>query len=69
MVFVDCFQDPLAITYDPRYALRLCIDNDLKAESVLLYRLLNMYEEAVDTALQVKITRCNTVADLDTTFS
>ncbi|CAF1194677.1 unnamed protein product [Adineta ricciae] len=47
--------DPLAITYDPRYALRLCIDNDLKEESVFLYRLLNMYEEAVDTALQVNV--------------
>ncbi|UJR25410.1 hypothetical protein I4U23_006757 [Adineta vaga] len=48
-------EDPLAITYDPRFALRLCIDHDLKEESVFLYRLLNMHEEAVDTALQVNV--------------
>ncbi|CAF4139127.1 unnamed protein product [Rotaria sp. Silwood2] len=48
-------EDPLIITYDPRYALRLCIDHDLKQESVFLYRLLNMHEEAVDTALQVNV--------------
>ncbi|CAF1189824.1 unnamed protein product [Rotaria sordida] len=48
-------EDPHIITYDPRYALRLCIDHDLKEESVFLYRLLNMHEEAVDTALQVNV--------------
>ncbi|CAF1610147.1 unnamed protein product [Rotaria magnacalcarata] len=48
-------EDPLLITYDPRYALRLCIDHDLKKESVFLYRLLNMHEEAVDTALLIDV--------------
>lgn len=43
------------INYDPRYALRLCIDNNLKEESVFLFRILNMYEEAVDTALEVSV--------------
>ena len=48
-------QDPTNITYDPRYALRLCIDHDLKKESVFLYRLLNMHEEAVEVALEVRL--------------
>jgi len=52
--------------YDPRYALRLCLENDLKRESVFLYRMLNMHEEAVETALEVDVKlakECASAAD------
>ncbi|CAF0851600.1 unnamed protein product [Adineta steineri] len=51
----DQKEDLSSITYDPRYVLRLCIDHDLNEECVFLYQLLGMYEEAVETALQVNI--------------
>ena len=46
-------QDPEDISYDVKYALRLCAECDLKRACVHIYSLMRLYEEAVDMALLV----------------
>lgn len=41
------------IHYDLKYALRLCAENGYLRACVLVYRIMELYEEAVDLALQV----------------
>ncbi len=39
--------------YDTQYALRLCMEHDLKEACVHIYAAMGLYEEAVDLALKV----------------
>ena len=48
------FQDPEDISYDVKYALRLCAEFGHKRACVHIYSLMGLYEEAVDMALQVR---------------
>ncbi|XP_030627233.1 vacuolar protein sorting-associated protein 18 homolog [Chanos chanos] len=52
------------INYDLKYALRLCAEHgDLRA-CVHIYRIMELYEEAVDLALQVDVDLAKSCADL-----
>lgn len=44
---------PSEIYYDLKYALRLCAEHGYLQACVLVYRIMELYEEAVDLALQV----------------
>lgn len=43
------------IHYDLKYALRLCSEHGYHQACVLVYRIMELYEEAVDLALQVRV--------------
>ena len=43
------------ISYDVKYALRLCAECDHKQACVHIYSLMGLFEEAVDMALQVRV--------------
>lgn len=49
------------IFYDPKYALRLCLEEKRMRACVYIYGLMGMHEEAVSLALQV----CKHVWDLN----
>ena len=46
---------PSEIHYDLKYALRLCAEHGYLQACVLVYRIMELYEEAVDLALQVNM--------------
>ncbi|XP_055729356.1 vacuolar protein sorting-associated protein 18 homolog isoform X1 [Salvelinus fontinalis] len=52
------------IHYDLKYALRLCAEHGYLQACVLVYKILELYEEAVDLALQVDVDLAKTCADL-----
>jgi hypothetical protein len=43
------------IHYDLKYALRLCAEHGYLQACVLVYKIMELYEEAVDLALQVSV--------------
>lgn len=43
------------IHYDLKYALRLCAEHGFHRACVLIYRIMELHEEAVDLALQVRV--------------
>lgn len=43
------------IHYDLKYALRLCAEHGYRQACVLVYRIMELYEEAVDLALEVSV--------------
>lgn len=47
--------DPDEISYDLKYALRLCMEHDRKRACVHIYSLMKLFEEAVDLALDVDV--------------
>ncbi|XP_043930132.1 vacuolar protein sorting-associated protein 18 homolog isoform X2 [Protopterus annectens] len=47
--------DPKQINYDLKYALRLCAEHGHNRACVHIYRIMGLYEEAVDLALQVDV--------------
>ena len=53
------FQHSDFVHYDLKYALRLCAEHNRKEACVHIYSTMELYEEAVELALQV-----NTVQDL-----
>lgn len=55
---------PSEIHYDLKYALRLCAENGYLQACVLVYRIMELYEEAVDLALQVDVDLAKSCADL-----
>ncbi|XP_077978049.1 vacuolar protein sorting-associated protein 18 homolog isoform X1 [Glandiceps talaboti] len=56
MLYLD-FQghSPAMVNFDLKYALRLCSEHDLKDACVHIYTTMELYEEAVDLALQVDV--------------
>uniref|UniRef100_A0A8C8FPF5 Vacuolar protein sorting-associated protein 18 homolog n=1 Tax=Oncorhynchus tshawytscha TaxID=74940 RepID=A0A8C8FPF5_ONCTS len=52
------------IHYDLKYALRLCAEHGYLQACVLVYKIMELYEEAVDLALQVDVDLAKTCADL-----
>ncbi|XP_064195688.1 vacuolar protein sorting-associated protein 18 homolog [Anguilla rostrata] len=52
------------IHYDLKYALRLCAEHGYLQACVLVYRIMELYEEAVDLALQVDVDLAKSCADL-----
>ncbi|XP_017310953.1 vacuolar protein sorting-associated protein 18 homolog [Ictalurus punctatus] len=52
------------IHYDLKYALRLCAEHGYHQACVLVYRIMELYEEAVDLALQVDVDLAKSCADL-----
>ncbi|XP_077366593.1 vacuolar protein sorting-associated protein 18 homolog [Festucalex cinctus] len=52
------------IHYDLKYALRLCSEHGYLRACVLVYRIMELYEEAVDLALQVDVDLAKSCADL-----
>ncbi|XP_057677998.1 vacuolar protein sorting-associated protein 18 homolog [Corythoichthys intestinalis] len=52
------------IHYDLKYALRLCAEHGYLRACVLVYRIMELYEEAVDLALQVDVDLAKSCADL-----
>lgn len=56
-------EDVDEISYDVKYALRLCAECDLKRACVHIYSLMNLYEEAVDMALLVDVELAKQQAD------
>lgn len=52
------------IHYDLKYALRLCSEHGYRQACVLVYRIMELYEEAVDLALQVDVDLAKLCADL-----
>ncbi|KAJ8378135.1 hypothetical protein AAFF_G00247730 [Aldrovandia affinis] len=55
---------PSEIHYDLKYALRLCAEHGYHRACVLVYRIMELYEEAVDLALQVDVDLAKSCADL-----
>lgn len=43
------------MSYDLKYALRLCLEHDHKKAAVHIYATMGLYEEAVDLALKVDV--------------
>ncbi|KAJ0027124.1 hypothetical protein NQD34_018124 [Periophthalmus magnuspinnatus] len=52
------------IHYDLKYALRLCAEHGYLKACVLVYKIMELYEEAVDLALQVDVDLAKSCADL-----
>ncbi|CAB1342575.1 unnamed protein product [Coregonus sp. 'balchen'] len=52
------------IHYDLKYALRLCAEHGYLQACVLVYKIMGLYEEAVDLALQVDVDMAKSCADL-----
>ncbi|KAK2864365.1 hypothetical protein Q7C36_003519 [Tachysurus vachellii] len=52
------------IHYDLKYALRLCAEHGYLQACVLVYRIMELYEEAVDLALKVDVDLAKSCADL-----
>uniref|UniRef100_A0A3B3R4G2 VPS18 core subunit of CORVET and HOPS complexes n=1 Tax=Paramormyrops kingsleyae TaxID=1676925 RepID=A0A3B3R4G2_9TELE len=52
------------IHYDLKYALRLCAEHGHHQACVLVYKIMELYEEAVDLALQVDVDLAKSCADL-----
>ncbi|XP_056621226.1 vacuolar protein sorting-associated protein 18 homolog [Triplophysa dalaica] len=52
------------IHYDLKYALRLCSEHGYLQACVLVYKIMELYEEAVDLALQVDVDLAKSCADL-----
>ncbi|CAI5763982.1 vacuolar protein sorting-associated protein 18 homolog [Podarcis raffonei] len=52
------------IHYDLKYALRLCAEHGHHRACVHVYKVMEMYEEAVDLALQVDVDMAKSCADL-----
>ncbi|XP_059898569.1 vacuolar protein sorting-associated protein 18 homolog [Gadus macrocephalus] len=52
------------IHYDLKYALRLCAEHGYLEACVLVYKIMELYEEAVDLALQVDVDLAKSCADL-----
>lgn len=52
------------IRYDPKYALMMCLEKDMKLPSIHLYTLMGLYEEAVTLALQVDLELAKKVANV-----
>ncbi|XP_076873703.1 vacuolar protein sorting-associated protein 18 homolog [Brachyhypopomus gauderio] len=52
------------IHYDLKYALRLCAEHQNLQACVLVYKIMELYEEAVDLALQVDVDLAKSCADL-----
>ncbi|KAI1897288.1 hypothetical protein AGOR_G00081780 [Albula goreensis] len=55
---------PSEIHYDLKYALRLCAEHGYLRACVLVYRIMELYEEAVDLALKVDVDLAKSCADL-----
>ncbi|KAJ8269898.1 hypothetical protein GJAV_G00108020 [Gymnothorax javanicus] len=55
---------PSEIHYDLKYALRLCAEHGYLRACVLVYKIMELYEEAVDLALQVDVDLAKSCADL-----
>ncbi|KAJ6667300.1 hypothetical protein lerEdw1_017278 [Lerista edwardsae] len=53
-----------SIHYDLKYALRLCAEHGHHRACVHVYKVMEMYEEAVDLALQVDVDMAKSCADL-----
>ncbi|KAJ1104409.1 hypothetical protein NDU88_001821 [Pleurodeles waltl] len=56
--------NPNRIHYDLKYALRLCAEHGHHHACVHVYRVMELYEEAVDLALQVDVDLAKSCADL-----
>ncbi|GFN86697.1 vacuolar protein sorting-associated protein 18 homolog [Plakobranchus ocellatus] len=56
-------EDPEEISYDVKYALRLCAEFGHKKACVHIYSLMGLFEEAVDMALQVDVELAKQQAD------
>ncbi|GFR83888.1 vacuolar protein sorting-associated protein 18 homolog [Elysia marginata] len=56
-------EDPEDISYDVKYALRLCAEFGHKRACVHIYSLMGLFEEAVDMALQVDVELAKQQAD------
>uniref|UniRef100_A0A4W5PWN4 Vacuolar protein sorting-associated protein 18 homolog n=1 Tax=Hucho hucho TaxID=62062 RepID=A0A4W5PWN4_9TELE len=52
------------IHYDLKYTLRLCAEHGYLQACVLVYKIMELYEEAVDLALQVDVDLAKSCADL-----
>uniref|UniRef100_A0AAY4AWJ0 Vacuolar protein sorting-associated protein 18 homolog n=1 Tax=Denticeps clupeoides TaxID=299321 RepID=A0AAY4AWJ0_9TELE len=52
------------IHYDLKYALRLCAEHGYLQACVLVYKIMELYEEAVDLALKVDVDLAKSCADL-----
>ncbi|MBN3304973.1 VPS18 protein, partial [Amia calva] len=52
------------IHYDLKYALRLCAEHGHRRACVLVYKIMELFEEAVDLALQVDVDLAKSCADL-----
>ena len=50
-------KDPELICYDLKYALRLCSEHEHKEACVHIYSIMGLFEEAVDLAIEVRLTR------------
>jgi hypothetical protein len=59
--------DETLINYDKHYALRLCLNNiensSIKEACVYIYKLIGLYEEAVDLALTIDVKLAKEIAD------
>ncbi|XP_069493612.1 vacuolar protein sorting-associated protein 18 homolog [Ambystoma mexicanum] len=62
--FLNAGTNPNRIHYDLKYALRLCAEHGHHHACVHVYRVMELYEEAVDLALQVDVDLAKTCADL-----
>uniref|UniRef100_H3A4C1 Vacuolar protein sorting-associated protein 18 homolog n=2 Tax=Latimeria chalumnae TaxID=7897 RepID=H3A4C1_LATCH len=56
--------NPSMIYYDLKYALRLCAERGHHRACVHVYKIMELYEEAVDLALQVDVDLAKSCADL-----
>ncbi|XP_039394501.1 vacuolar protein sorting-associated protein 18 homolog [Mauremys reevesii] len=56
--------NPNRIHYDLKYALRLCAEHGHHRACVHVYKVMELYEEAVDLALQVDVDLAKSCADL-----
>ncbi|XP_029454450.1 vacuolar protein sorting-associated protein 18 homolog [Rhinatrema bivittatum] len=56
--------NPARIHYDLKYALRLCAEHGHHRACVHVYKVMELYEEAVDLALQVDVDLAKSCADL-----
>lgn len=52
------------IRYDPKYALMMCLEKDLKEPSIHLYTLMSLFEEAVTLAIKVDLDLAKKVANV-----
>lgn len=57
-------QEISAVSYNPRFALRLCREHQLKEACVQLSIVLGLWEAAVDLALTVSVDLAKTTASL-----
>ncbi|XP_038597125.1 vacuolar protein sorting-associated protein 18 homolog [Tachyglossus aculeatus] len=61
---VQAGTSPRRVHYDLKYALRLCAEHGHRRACVHVYKVLELYEEAVDLALQVDVDLAKECADL-----